>query len=106
MLSPILPLLPEDQAWHDAFAKVNELFEYHIDLALANHNVYSDDLQDSSSDRPRSEKPFVMLRELVKKLQDRDLLRDQLVSIFLPAFQAFSIGLADIVFQVARAPRV
>ena len=106
MLSPILPFLPKDQAWHDAFAEVNELFDNHIDLALANHKIYLIDPQDSSSDRPNPEKPFVMLRELVKNSQDRDFLRDQLVSIFLPAFQAFPIGLADIIFQVARAPRV
>jgi len=106
MLSPVLPFLPKDQAWHDAFAEVNELFEKHIDMALANHKIYSKDPRSPSLDRPNTEKPFVMLRELVKKSQDRDFLRDQLVSIFLPAFQAFPIGLADIVFQIARAPRV
>lgn len=56
-------------------------------------------------DRFNIEKPFVMLRELVKKSQNRVFLRVQLVSIFLPAFQAFPIGLANIVFQIARAPR-
>lgn len=43
-----------------------------------------------------------MLRELVKESRDRDYLHDQLVSIYLPAFQAFPIGLV----QVARFPRV
>jgi len=106
MLSPILPLLLKDQAWHDAFATLNELFGYHTDLALGNHNIYSNDPQNDFLDKPQSEKPFVMLRELVEKSQDRNFLRDLLVSIFLPAFQAFPIGLADVVFQVARAPRV
>lgn len=47
-----------------------------------------------------------MLPELVKISRDRDFLRDQLVSICLPAFQALPIGLADILFHIARSPRV
>ena len=106
MLSPVLSLLPKDQAWHAAFTKVNQLFEYHIDLALADGKIDSNNSQKSSSDGPRSDKPFVLLQELVKESQDREFLRDQLVSIFLPTFQALPIGLIDIFFQVARAPRV
>lgn len=103
MLSPVLSLLPKDQAWHNAFNKVNELFEYHIDLAIAN---YHDKSPKFSFNESNPEKAFVMLRELVKESQDRDYLRDQLVSMFLPAFQAFPMGLADVLFQVARAPHV
>ncbi|KAL9633074.1 MAG: hypothetical protein Q9164_004916 [Protoblastenia rupestris] len=105
MLSPVLSLLPKDQVWHGAFTKVNQLFEHYVDLALANREIHSVDSQESSSDRPKSE-PFVLLQELVKESQDREYLCDQLVSIFLPAFQAFPIGLADVLFQVARVPRV
>ena len=106
MLSPVLSLLPKDQAWHAAFSKVNQLFESYIDLALVNGKIDLDSSQKSSSDGPRPAKPFVLLHELVKESQDRDFLRDQLVSIFLPTFQALPIGLADVIFQVARVPRV
>lgn len=106
MLGPVLSLLPKDQAWHAAFTEVNQLFERHIDLALAEGKIHSDSSQRPSSDGPTSDKPFVLLQELVKESQDREFLRDQLVSIFLPTFQALPIGLADVFFQVARVPRV
>ena len=106
MLSPVLQFLRKDQTWHDAFTEVNQLFEYHIDMALKNYKNYSGISQHPLPDRPVINKHFVMLQELVQVSQDREFLRDQLVSIFLPAFQALPIGLADVLFLVARSPRV
>lgn len=106
MLSPILALLPKDHAWHAAFTKVNRFFEHHIDLALANHKAALANSEKPTSDASQSGKTFVLLKELVKVSDDRIWLRDQLTSILLPAFQALPFGLADVLFQVARTPRV
>ena len=106
MLSPILKFLPKDQRWHAAFTEVNEYFDHHIKKALEGYYEKSSLSRPVSPDQLDTDDHFVLLHELVKESQDHEFLRDQLVSIFMPAYQALPIGLAGIFFQIARAPHV
>lgn len=103
LLSPVLRLLPKDHAWHRAYSEVNDLFDHYIDLAIENQKHLSKS-KEALSDTSATEQPFVMLAELVKETQDRHFLRNQLMSVFLPIYQAAPFGLGDIFFQLARAP--
>ncbi len=100
---PVLGFLPKDQAWHHASSEVDELFNHYIDIALADQKNPRGP-KDASSNSSRAEQSFVMLRELVKETQDRHFLRNQLLTVFLPMYQAAPFGLSNIIFQVARAP--
>ena len=106
MLNPVLRFLPEDKGWHSAFGEVNQLFDHYIDLALADQKAYPKPSEEAAAELSEVEPPFVMLRELVKETQDRQFIRHQLLSCFLPMYQAAPIGLSDLFFQVARVSGV
>ena len=76
MLSPILAVLPKDQAWYNAFTKVNHVFDHHIEIALANFENLTEARLEASAQGSESQKSFVLLRELVQISQDRDFLLD------------------------------
>lgn len=103
VLSSLLRLLPKDHIWHRAYSEVNELFDRYIDLAIEEQKSppkTGEPLPDASA----TDRPFIMLRELLKETQNRHFLRNQLTTVFLPMYQAAPFGLGDIFFQLARAP--
>ena len=103
VLRPLLPFLPENREWRHAYSEVDELFDQYIDRALADRKAPIS-ATETFQDQPRTEPSFTMLRELVKESQDRHFLRNQLLTVFLPMYQAAPFGLSDIFFQLARSP--
>lgn len=102
----------QDKEWKEACAEVHSLVDGYIDRALSEHagsqkNDVPQQLSDaSSSPLPDRERPFSMLYELVKEIQEKQFIRDQLISLFFPARDANAIAISDLFFQLARNPHV
>ncbi|KAL2042251.1 hypothetical protein N7G274_004739 [Stereocaulon virgatum] len=103
-LAPILSFVPRDNAWTEACDKIHSFFDRYIDRALAEQKKSSQCREHATSQR--NSRSTSILHELVEVSQDRRFIRDQLLSLFLPFHNASPIGIADLFFQVARAPGV
>jgi hypothetical protein len=101
-LAPILSFVPRDNAWTEACDKIHSFFDRYIDRALAEQKKSSQRREHATSQK--NSRSTSILHELVEGSQDRHFIRDQLISLFLPFHNASPIGIADLLFQVARAP--
>lgn len=99
-----------DREWKEACAEVHAVVDRYIDRALS-RQLNGKPLQ-HSSDRVGDtllvdhERPFTFVDELCKETQDRQFIRDQIISVFFPARDATAIAMSDLFFQLARNPLV
>ena len=68
-----------------------------LDESLEESSQDDDDDDDTQRD---------LLHELLRRTRDKRLIRNELLSIFMPARDASTFGLETIFFQLARAPAV
>ena len=92
----------EDPEWRRACTHVHEIFDHYIDRAIAQR----DEIAANQSTASQHIEPFSMLSELVKETSDREFLRDQLLNVFIGAKDTATIGISDVLFNLARNPRV
>ena len=98
-LGPLLSIAPRDAEWLRSCSEIHKFFDSYIEPAVAGHSK-------SSARVGGTNTPPSVLQELVGQTQDRHFIRDQLISLFLPAHNSSAISISGLVFQVARAPEV
>ena len=89
-----------DSMWLDKCAKVHAIVDSYIDEEV--------NRQKSDDGRADIGLPYnyVLLRELVKRTDDKDFIRSQLLNIFLPARDTTASLTGNIIFLLARHPKV
>ena len=104
-----------DREWKEACAETQAVVDRYIEHALSEKADSeakslpqdSSDTIDADSSIPADQKrPVSFLHELVKETNDRQFIRDQIISLFFPARDASAIAISDLFFQLARNPRV
>ena len=90
------------RAFYQAVKKVHMYMEAHVDRAIQQRHLQTDDEKEKSKDASR----YVFLNELAKLTDDRLVLRDQLLGIFLAGRDTTAALLANLFFVLAREPEV
>ena len=90
------------QSCHTAHAFV----ERYVDRALEEVSRPARRNKSVSDKKTQSNEPYVFAYELAKQTVDRRDIRNQLLNIFLPGHDAISVVLTNLVFILARHPRV
>ena len=90
------------RAFYQAVKKVHMYMEAHVDRAIQQRHLQTDDDKEKSRDASR----YVFLYELAKLTDDRLVLRDQLLGIFLAGRDTTAALLANLFFVLAREPEV
>ncbi len=99
-----------DREWKEACAEVHAVVDRYIERAFSKQ--LGNKAQQHGSDRADDtlpadhERPFSFLNELSKETQDRQFIRDQIISVFFPARDTTAIAISDLFFQLARNPLV
>ncbi|KAL8648072.1 MAG: hypothetical protein Q9226_006151, partial [Calogaya cf. arnoldii] len=94
-------LVPQRE-FYAAVQKVHTFIEYHVDNAIQQRRSRSGGAKSEGSDNGR----YIFLDELVKTSDDRVVLRDQLLGIFLAGRDTTSALLSNLFFALARHPDV
>ena len=99
--------------WKAACVEVHTSVDGYIECALSEHIRSQkrsripqsiDAVEDAAA--VEEERPISFLHELVKETQDRQFIRDQIISVFFPARDATAIAISDCFFLLARHPQV
>ena len=104
-----LPLFNRDLEWQKAYTYAHTLVDGYIDRALEQKHRHPDPQHYSRLESPKTdqeERPFSILYSLVDHTEDRHVLRDQLLNVFIGARDTAAIGVSDLFFHLARHPRV
>ena len=94
-------LVPQ-RAFYRAVKKVHMYMEAHVDRAIQQRHLQTDD----EKDKPKDASRYVFLNELAKLTDDRLVLRDQLLGIFLAGRDTTAALLTNLFFVLAREPEV
>ena len=94
-------LVPQ-RAFYRAVKKVHTYMEAHVDKAIQQRQLQADDEKGKPNDASR----YVFLNELAKLTDDRLVLRDQLLGIFLAGRDTTAALLTNMFFVLAREPKV
>ncbi|KAL8919744.1 MAG: hypothetical protein Q9208_006610 [Pyrenodesmia sp. 3 TL-2023] len=93
-------LIPQP-TFYRAVAKVHAYMESHVDTAIRERRAQKGSKQDGSQAGR-----FIFLKELAKMTDDRLVLRDQLLGIFLAGRDTTAALLSNLFFVLARNPEV
>ncbi len=99
-LGIFVDLVPQSK-FYRAVGKVHKYMEAHVDKAIRRHHAES---QDTTSEKTNSGK-HIFLNELVKLTDDRLVLRDQLLGIFMAGRDTTAALLTNLFFVLARNPK-
>ena len=94
-------LVPQ-RAFYRAVKKVHMYMEAHVDRAIQQRHLQTDD----EKDKPKDASRYVFLNELAKLTDDRLVLRDQLLGIFLAGRDTTAALLTNLFFVLAREAEV
>ncbi|KAL8837390.1 MAG: hypothetical protein Q9176_005696 [Flavoplaca citrina] len=94
-------LVPQGE-FYRSVNKVHSYMESHVDKAIQQRHSQSDEKKDTNTNNGR----YIFLNELVKMTDDRMILRDQLLGIFLAGRDTTSALLTNLFFVLARRPDV
>lgn len=94
-------LVPQGE-FYRAVGKVHSYMEGHVDKAIQQRRSQSEEKNNANTDKSR----YIFLNELVKMTDDRMVLRDQLLGIFLAGRDTTSALLTNLFFVLARRPDV
>lgn len=102
LLGRLRILLLWDRSYDRLARRVHAVIDQYIDKAVARQH------EQSPADKGTSDAPkrYIILDELVLRLQDRAEVRNQVVNIFLPGRDATALGLSGVCFLLARHPQV
>ena len=91
-----------DRSYTRAAHKVHAVIDEYVDKAMARQK------EEPGFEKPFTSavKPYIILDELVNKVQDRAEICNQVLNIFLPARDATGVGLSGVCFLLARHPHV
>lgn len=90
------------RTFYRAVKKVHMYMEAHVDRAIQQRHLQTD----YETEKPKDASRYVFLNELAKLTDDRLVLRDQLLGIFLAGRDTTAALLANIFFVLAREPEV
>lgn len=93
-------MVPQSK-FYRAVGKVHKYMEAHVDKAIRRHHAESQDTTSEKTDNPK----HIFLNELVKLTDDRLVLRDQLLGIFLAGRDTTAALLTNLFFALARNPK-
>ena len=90
-----------DKTWKRAYSKVHKFVDQHVERAL----------QETSASRekgPLENNPtnYVLLREMAKQIRNKESLRYQIISVFIPARDATALLVSNTCFHLARHPDI
>lgn len=88
--------------FYRAVKEVHTYMEAHVGRAIQQRHLQTD----NEKDRPKDAGKYVFLNELAKLTDDRLVLRDQLLGIFLAGRDTTATLLANMFFVLAREPEV
>lgn len=91
-----------DKGWRVACQEVHDFIDQQIERGLKNLPTDGN----SNAGLESNSQQFNLLNELLKKSQDREYLRFQLLNIFLPARDSTAIAISNVFFHLARHSRV
>ena len=94
-------LVPQ-RAFYRAVKKVHMYMEAHVDRAIQQRHLQAGGEKDEHKDASR----YIFLNELAKLTDDRLVLRDQLLGIFLAGRDTTAALLTNLFFVLAREPEV
>ncbi|KAI4234923.1 MAG: hypothetical protein L6R40_006591 [Gallowayella cf. fulva] len=94
-------LVPQGE-FYRAVGKVHSYMETHVDKAIQQRRSQPEDAKDAGMDNGR----HIFLNELVKMTDDRMILRDQLLGIFLVGRDTTAALLTNLFFVLAREPDI
>ncbi|KAL8755506.1 MAG: hypothetical protein Q9199_003586 [Rusavskia elegans] len=94
-------LVPQSE-FYRAVGKVHTYMEAHVDKAIRRRRSEAQDVKSEKMDNGR----YIFLNELVKMSDDRLVLRDQLLGIFLAGRDTTAALLTNLFFVLARNPKV
>lgn len=89
-------------AFYRSVNKVHAYMDSHVDKAIHERRSQKASKQDESQDDSR----YIFLKELAKMTDDRLVLRDQLLGIFLAGRDTTAALLSNLFFVLARNPRL
>ena len=110
LLGSLAGCLPQ-RTFYRNVATIHKYFEQHVEKALEYRNQWemrkasrTGDIDDASQTKIEDEGRYVFLRELAKSTQNKLVLRDELLSIFLAGRDTTSSLLTNLFFVLARRP--
>ncbi|KAM0796832.1 hypothetical protein BDR22DRAFT_965809 [Usnea florida] len=106
VLSPNLPILPQDQQWERAYTEVLRIFDKNIGLAIAERRAGPAVLNNVSQQEETLMERLSVLSELVDQSQDPLYIGDQLLGLFLPLHDGTRIGISYLSYQMSMTPAV
>lgn len=94
-----------ERNWKETCAEVHAIIDGFIDEEIefqAKSKPQSEELETGED----SAYGYVLLKELVKKTDDRDYIRSELENIFFPARDTAAMLTSNVIFMLARRPEV
>ena len=95
--------LHRDKKWLEAVRVVHEYVDRFIDNAI---KQLQSKTAESSVTSPELGKRYILLTEMARQIQDKEELRSQVLSIFLPGFDASVFAMSNVFHILARRPDV
>ncbi|KAH8695297.1 N-alkane-inducible cytochrome P450 [Talaromyces proteolyticus] len=94
-----------DQPYKDAVKTVHAYIDGHVERALAEQQDHKAEKLDAN-ERNHKGKRYILLNEMVKETQDPVELRYSLLNVFFPAHDATAVAVNNILFHLAREPKI
>lgn len=101
---PFLPLFFFDPTWKKAYTKVHRFVDKNIQIALERRRKIAETGNDPEDQGVR--KPYILLNQMVLETQDAFSLRAQIINIFFPARDTAAYAFSNVMFELARHPKV
>lgn len=90
-----------DNTWKAAYSKVHKFVDQHVERALEETSPSG---EKKTPDNNATK--YVLLREMAREIRDKEALRYQIISVFIPARDATALLVSNTCFHLARHSEV
>ena len=104
-LGSLAKFVPQPQFFRDV-ANVHDYINGHVEKALEHHRSREMKGSLSQMDHQKDQTRYVFLHQLLTQTQDRDILRDEILSVFLAGRDTTASLLCNCFFVLARRPDI
>ncbi|KAL8819488.1 MAG: hypothetical protein Q9191_007725 [Dirinaria sp. TL-2023a] len=103
LAGPLKFLFFFDPTWKKAYTKVHAFVDRHVAHAIEKHREITKGGKPISHAAPPK---YILLHEMAAETQDPYYLRSQILNVFFPARDTAAIAFGNIMFELARQPRI
>lgn len=100
-----LDFLHRDKKFEEAIKIVNKFADYYVAKAIS-YRKHHENLRRDGGDKREGKERYVLLREMALETDNGEVLRNQIIHVFLAGHESSAITIGNAIFELSRNPTI